>query len=330
MQRHRLWQKQHKVFNQYPEFKQHALRVISTERPSGAKDKSVRKFQEKQEYYQDANEDTIIYNLLQLIIKPERRVTKEASVQDSNVKDDEHSYTVEDWWDDGLAVEVNRQFRKTMLPNAYLDQGLEAVIAKALAKDDGMKDPKPDFIFGIKTDKYPRPDGTQHTNPLLAIVPKMHNAFLLVEGKSEKGEMSQAENQACRGGATLVNAARTLLAELGRKDVVGPDYDTYVYSVTMDAKVMDVWVNWAQVNEDGVARFHMNMIASKSLTDDGALPYLRRTLHNILDWGCIERSEMLKERYDMLYAHEKKVFEQRLADNQADKTSNGKKRPRIK
>ena len=327
MQSHRLWQKQRKLFDSFPEFKAHVRRVVNEERPSGAKKDSVEKLQEKQEYCQDANEDTILFNLLHLIAKESRQVAKEATVQDGSDQDREKSYEVREFWSDGVVVQVNRLFRNTTLPNAYLQSGLLEDIAKALAKQDGMTQPKPDYTYGIKTDKYLRKDGTQFTDELLDIVPKMHHAFLLVEGKSNKGAMTQGENQACRGGATLVNASRQLLAKLGRVDILGPDKDTFVYSVTMESKVMDIWVHWAEVRMNGKAHevhFHMNAIASKSLTDDEALPFLRRVLHNILDWGCLDRDRMLKEWYQSLDAYEKRLHDQRVADSQ--KTQDNKKR----
>ncbi len=125
----------------------------------------------------------------------------------------------------------------------------------------------------------------------------------------------------------MVNASRQLLAKLGRMDTLGPDQDTFIYSVTMESKVMDIWVHWAEVRKNGQGHevhFHMNAIASKSLTDDEALPFLRRILHNILDWGCLDRDGMLKEWYQSLDTHEKRLHDQRVADGQ--KTQDNKKR----
>lgn len=103
-----------------------------------------------------------------------------------------------------------------------------------------------------------------------------------------------------------------LLSELGVEDVVGPDSRTYIYSVTQDAKIMEIYVHWAEVGT-GPVRYHMNRICSKSLNDDSALEILRRALHNILDWGLVDRYEDLKQRYDMLYEKEKTDEQQRLA-----------------
>lgn len=326
MEKHMLFQGS-SAWDKYQDFKEHVRSVVYVPRPSGVKARSVKKLQEKSEFYKGANEDTILREILPLIIKPERRVYK----NDNGVTEkDVEQWTVGDYWEDGLGVEVNRLFRKMdLLPNAYLDLGLAKQLAEALAKEDGMKEPKPDCVYGIRPTRFPKPDGTLHTHPYLEIVHQIHQAFLIVEGKSEQGQISQAENQACRGAATLINAARMLLSDLGVKDVVGPDRRTYIYSVTQDAKIMEIYVHWAEVGP-GPVRYHMNRICSKSLNDDSALEILRRALHNILDWGLVDRYEDLKQRYDMLYEKEKADEQQRLAAQQAagsPAAKRGSKRP---
>ena len=313
MEKHMLFQGS-SAWDNYPDFKQHVRSVVHVTRPSGVKARSVKKLQEKSEFYKGANEDTILREILPLIIKPERRVYK---IGNDVTEKDVEQWTVEDYWEDGLGVEVNRLFRKMdLLPNAYLDLGLAKQLAEALAKEDGMKEPKPDCVYGIRPTRFPKPDGTLHTHPYLEIVRQIHQAFLIVEGKSEQGQISQAENQACRGAATLINAARMLLSELGVDDVVGPDSRTYIYSVIQDAKIMEIYVHWAEVGT-GPVRYHMNRICSKSLNDDSALEVLRRALHNILDWGLVDRYEDLKQRYDILYEKEKTDEQRRLAAQQA-------------
>lgn len=312
MEKHMLFQGS-SAWDKYPDFKEHVRSVVNMPRPSGVKARSVKKLQEKSEFYKGANEDTILREILPLIIKPERRVYKNGN---DFIEKDVEQWAVDDYWEDGLGIEVNRLFRKMdLLPNAYLDLGLAKKIAEALVKEDGMKEPKPDCVYGIRPTRFPKPDGTLHTHPYLEIVHQIHQAFLIVEGKSEQGQISQAENQACRGAATLINAARMLLSELGVEDVVGPDSRTYIYFVTQDAKIMEIYVHWAEVGT-GPVRYHMNRICSKSLNDDSALEMLRRVLHNILDWGLVDRYEDLKQRYDMLYEKEKMDEQQRLVVQQ--------------
>ena len=63
-------------------------------RPSGVKARSVKKLQEKLEFYKGANEDTILREILPLVMKPERRVYKNGN---SVTAKDVEQWTVEDY-----------------------------------------------------------------------------------------------------------------------------------------------------------------------------------------------------------------------------------------
>ena len=71
------------------------------------------------------------------------------------------------------------------------------------------------MVYGLKSEKHSIAVGTE-VPPcilnLLEIVTKVRHAFLIIEGKSHAGSAAVAENQARRGGATLVKAARKLRA----------------------------------------------------------------------------------------------------------------------
>ena len=153
-------------------------------------------------------------------------------------------------WDDGLAVKVNCEFRKSFLPARDNDEEL----TKAMAKVDGMINSKPDHIYGLRIDHYPIPHDvtlSAHINSLLEVVPTLHHPFFIIEGRSNSGSKAEVENQACRGGATLVKAARELLEKIGTRstEATGPDQQTFVYSATLSPGLIDIWVHWAEVRE---------------------------------------------------------------------------------
>ena len=124
----------------------------------------------------------------------------------------------------------------------------------------------------------------------------------------------------------LVNAGRKLRERIGEDDVVGADLRTIVFSATLGPKTMEIWVHWAEVLEAGT-EFHMNMLASKSLADKHALPELRRSIHNILDWGCLTRMKELEDLYKRIHIWERVNFEQTIKASEAKEGGkNAKKR----
>ena len=227
--------------------------------------------------------------------------------QEGEKSGQEHEeYTVESFWDDGLAVKVDSEFRKGFLPT----KGKDEELSRAMAKVDGMTNPKPDFTYGLRIDHYPIPDDvtmSAYIDPLLEVVPILHHPFFIIEGKSDSGSKAEAENQACRGGAALINAARQLREKIGARDteVAGPDEQTYVYSATFIPGLMDIWVHWAEVRPMHRLLFHMHQLDSIALHIHGAPGKLRMIIHNILDWGCVDRSPQIQEVYNQIFEYER-------------------------
>ncbi|KAL9128763.1 MAG: hypothetical protein Q9175_007460 [Cornicularia normoerica] len=322
--------------DRYPEFKSVVEGIIAPERGSRMKPKSVQKFIEHRDYYQGMNEDSLLRNLIPLIIKqdymrklnPESEGTTMESVESEGREPlVEQQWVCREWFADGVATTVNSEFRKTLLPNKFTEE-LEDDLVKALAKDDGMKNAKPDYCYGIRIDKFSVPSDvilSSNMQYLLDVVPGMEHAFFIIEGKSNKGIMGDAQNQARRGGGTLVNAARKLLDCIGEPDIIGADSRTFVFSATMTSDVMDIYVHWAEVKEDQTL-FHMTHLKSKALRDEDLLPELRAILHNILSWGCIDRFSYLTTVREKLYTFESDETARLLAESTAKK---GNKRRRL-
>ena len=219
---------------------------------------------------------------------------------------EEPEFSVASFWDDGLAVKVDCQFRRSFLPAREKDEKL----TKAMAKVDGMTNPKPDYTYGLRIDHYAIPDDvilSAYIDFLLEVVPILHHSFFIIEGKSDSGSKAEAENQVCRGGATLVNAARQLLERIGARGIeaTGPDQRTFIYSATLSPGLMDISVHWAEVREKARPIFHMHRLDSIPLYGAGAVGRLRRITHNILDWGCVDRSPQIQEVYSQIFAYER-------------------------
>ena len=320
MQQHGLIQDDQKAFERYPMFKQEIERILGADRTSEMKEKQIREFKVTHQRVQFLNEDTVLQNLLPMIIKNKYAIRKEPGGQDGGGSPDNAGqaqmdettnsklqdgsvYTTRLWSDDGLGITMNSEFRKTFLPNQYMEMGFEAELAKALAKSEGMKNPKPDFCYGLTPDTLPTPAGIMLGGAIttaLHIAKGLVHPFLIVEGKSDQGETAQAQNQACRGGATLVHASRILYEKAGEPDISGADPRSVIFSVVMLPALMKIFVHWAEVLDSSVT-YHMNRLATRCFEEDEQLRDLRRMLHNILNWGCNTRRNSLERLHKKIY-----------------------------
>lgn len=207
--------------------------------------------------------------------------------------------------DEHIIVTRDSALEKTLLPSKYSKSGFQVTLDKALEKYDGMKNNgRPDYIYGIQREMFPIPDEDAlppAVTTLLEIARGMHHPFLLIEGKAGQGSSAEAENQACRGGATLVNAARMLKAIVGlEQSTIGADPASFLFSVTMSPNTLDIWVHWCHF--DGrEERFHMNNVASWTLKRPNTLWEIRQMLHNILEWGANNRYAKRKALHDAIH-----------------------------
>lgn len=366
------------VLQKYPKFEKMVQKILNRKRESSINPDSAKKFHEVNRYYEKANENTFLHNILPIIIKPGRTVKsrvradaleldQEAQYQIQVQKDEEdekgqkagaerhvgkedtpsgtehtleqvaeqegeksvqehEEYTLESFWDDGLAIKIDCEIRKGFLPIKEKDEEL----SRAMAKVDGMTNPKPDFTYGLRIDNHSIPDDmavSASIDYMLEVVPFLHHPFFIIEGKSDSGSKAEAENQACRGGAALINAARQLREKIGAQatEAAGPDEQTYIYSATLSPGLMDFWVHWLEVRKMHRPLFHMHHLESVALRSDGAPGKLRMITHNILDWGCMDRLPQIQELYNQIFEYERTTSAENRRQ-QAEKTPTKKRR----
>ena len=214
---------------------------------------------------------------------------------------------VVDFDDDDIIANINVEFTGHLLPSWKLDY-VDA-ITKKLAKTAGMTNPKPDFVYGIREDRFPPNNETlsSYLKALIGVVPGMIHPFLLVEGKSRAGVAADAENQAIRGGATLVRARRELHARVlldKNAEPEGPDFSSFVFSCTITPQVATIWVHWCH-HAGSVDTYHMNEVSDHLLSRHNELISLRQNVHNIMDWGGLTRLEANKKLISDLFLVEK-------------------------
>lgn len=307
---------------------------------------SVQRFYERRLEYANENEDSVLANLIPLLIRDQymkkldaqgeeyQRLKAEKSNQmarkaPQSIIDNEDEFVQRDWFSEGVKFKVNAEFKRDLLPNVYESGELGTALTKALSKSDGMLNPKPDYCFGLRKSVLDglRPQGliiNGEISYILEVVSQMDHPFFIIEGKSNQGIVTDAENQARRGGATLVNAGRLLLAKTSDGPSFlakeGADDRTFVFSATMTPHEISIFIHWAEVvsspeqghtgsSTTGADRsspcrrtlYHMTYLDTMLLRQPKRLPEYRAILHNILEWGCVHRLPSLQKlRKDLL------------------------------
>lgn len=265
---------------------------------------SIKTYKYRQKAYRTTNERTWMRQMMPLLVKDSFRVPVAGYGHPAEPK----QYTTETWESHGLIVTTETDFHRATHPNGYINMEFDHELANALAKEDGLTNPRPDECYGFATNYFAQPDDplwTTETMALQEISPFMHHPFLVVEGKGASGNPIDAENQAQRDGACLITAARLLLQDMGEPGGLGADLRTMVFSVTLGVDICKVWVHWAEARAHST-KIHMNRVKSTSLDDDDALGKIRGHLHNILHWGLIARLPELKAFHGKLRACEPK------------------------
>ena len=331
-----------KALKKYPEFHGTVLDIVNGERYSEMKQRSIERVQHYGYLCDETNEATFLHTILPLILKVDRTVKLEqnepagnslelAGDGDGVVQDPQPGrvYGSRDWREDGIFAVVDQDFRKDSLPHCFADEDL----ARIMKKVDGMTTPRPDRCYGLAANWIRGPQGVQldaELQALLETCPHLSHPFFLIEGKSNNGSKIDAQNQARRGGASLVNAARQLLKKIGELPLIanGVDDRNFVFSATIYPGGMGIWVHWAEL-ENGSPWFHMNLLKSLSLDDPKHISDSRSILNNIMCWGCDLDKRRLKELHQKVYAwqiQETARLQEENRLNKAEKES--RKRPR--
>ena len=298
---------------------------------------SVHSFKKRLSQYQSRKEDSFLAACLPLLIKNGRNVRVdprkdgiEAGEQHDPEEIEENTtpgyrYLLREWEEDGIVTAVGEEFRRGFLPSPFPND-----LVKEMRKVDGMTNAKPDRCYGLIPHMFPAPSVQIYRDPaiidMIALLDSLYHAFFFIEGKSNGGIMAAAENQARRGGATLVFSMREWLSEIKVPDVgPGADNRTFVFSATMTPELILIWVHWAEILPDGTVNYHMDYLESCAFRDDERIPKIRQTIHNIFSWGSTDRVTKLKPYHDQMYVYFRAQQKERVrkrAEAAANKSPN--------
>ncbi|KAL9582114.1 MAG: hypothetical protein Q9203_005626 [Teloschistes exilis] len=331
-----LLQGDESAINRYAEVLQAAKAVVDRPRDSFPHDQDVELFGAKLERCRDANEHTFLNQILPFFIKETRCVpachsraseftvlqrvlieqSAETSMNNESEADPAKLARVADlteseervsisFFRSGMIELTNRDFSRT-LPFFHDDTLFDKDLNKDMEKDAHVTNPRPDRTYGVDLTTVIWPEGfilPAKVQLLMEVVRSCLHIFLILEEKSFGGNIVEARNQVCRGGAITINTERQLRKKLGMLEKARPDLNTFMISVVLIDQIWEVWILWAELHAPDPKRpekplrrptYHMNCVFVEALAKEGGLRIVRRVLHNIMDWVVGERLEKLR------------------------------------
>ncbi|KAM0796488.1 hypothetical protein BDR22DRAFT_893174 [Usnea florida] len=260
----------------------------------------------------DTGEFSYFKILKPLFIKDDRLVeTKKRNFAEEII------YRSKAWADDGLDDKSDVPFVR-----GILFQDLQRTEAQL-----GLTNPKPDFTFGFKDPANPprtTPRLSSANTTLIKMAESLRHPFFVVENKSTQDPIEEAENQAIRSGAALVEARRQLennARPVGETENEGIDMNSFAFSCCWVPQYANIFVHWYELrkeeppidpfdgptneaagNNDATEQsdtyssiWHMNLVQGYSFGREEDMKEFRRDIDNILDWGVSpERKEALR------------------------------------
>ena len=268
-----------------------ALALIQDQRYSPKNEARINKFVKARKAEQFSNEKTFIDAIWKIIVRSKRTVKQKAKDQD----EEDETVLVKYWDLDGLRRQSDQPFARGTVPlvDTSDDPDLEAL----LEKKPGIPNPVPDLAYGLDEDSFSAKENltNQYLEMIAALSPGMYHTFFVLEFKGYQGTIVDAENQACRGGAAIVQATRTMEVEAGL--VIGNnEYNdgSFAFSLAMDPNDAKLYVHWAEYSQSPKIIYHMQMLDSFCLKLPPQVDRLRVTLNNVLDWGVLQRQAYIK------------------------------------
>ncbi|KAG8527256.1 uncharacterized protein KY384_008000 [Bacidia gigantensis] len=337
------------AIQEYPNFWAHIKQIVVPVRTSATKMPEHSK-QKEQARFNAAIEDTRAYEdtFLETVLPMLAKATFEASPQTKTQieqrekekagkrQDPTLSFNLADeneWQRHGLMKATKTPYIKNQVKTKI--QAVLTVLKDYKGDAWALTDPVLDRTLGfhVKYFDYTKPKRLFPPSEvfiLFEVCPLLHHPFCIFEGKGSGGDLTELTMQGLRDGATLVTVHRELRHRFaGMNDNESrnrdpnnsgsfPDWSTFVFTFTLSAGCFEVYVNWAEVMQDGSIVDHMNLIKSVSLRDDESRELGSRWLHNVIEWGLFtRRQELLLMRHNIYNKELKKQKQPILTNDEA-------------
>ncbi|KFY89252.1 hypothetical protein V500_05837 [Pseudogymnoascus sp. VKM F-4518 (FW-2643)] len=270
-----------------PDFKAEVLSIVSGERMSAMKPQSTKRFRSDFNDVKSRNEATLHGRMMPHMIKPGRTVSGEENAED----------LYKEFQEDGLDRNIDADFsaRCVPIPPSYASE-------KNIEQLFGVKNPKPDYAFGFSPSTFTTDEKLllQRYDTSYALSKGILSPFFIMEWKGSRGAMQDCAVQARRGGVAIVNARRQIHAStIPDYDYSTPDLATIAFSCAMTSELAYIAVHWCQRVDDNDC-WYMAIVKRFFMEEDDHIQMLRRYLHNIIDWGLLERRNSIQEELRVL------------------------------
>ena len=268
-------------------FIRRADRLVSEDRNSPMTPDQLRWVKEAYDLTHKRNEATFLAKFWSELITKTRTVKQEVEGLPRTRKE---------WHADYVLANYDQEFQKDIVDEIKSTNNNEQLLLDAMPK---VKTPKPDVVYGL----FPGDWCTKEENDAILrfgrySMPshKLISPWFLVEGKSYNGSLEEGEVQAMRGGAALNASFRRLDKEAGTIFTGdGPDERSMVYSLVFGPLYARINIHWAHLKDGEVVAYYTHRLKWYTMAHPDAWEDVRKAVHNILDWGAVERKAMIKK-----------------------------------
>lgn len=280
------------AIKRYPEVRKRAVQIIARTRNSPVKPEWQVNLTEVRDQYAVRNETTWIIKFWHALVNPERNIKE---------KDEHGSYLEPEAWKSVawkksfLDDNWNADLRTGSVPTLHTD---DLNIQELLASLPRVTNPRPDIAFGLTEEAFSEAENVVNNRYQMysQVSQGIYHSFLIVETKSN-GTIEDAENQACRGGASLVCATRLMLRDSdpnGTTTKTGADLASIAFSIALVPTVAHIFCHWAEVKSADEVVYHMHMIEAFAVRNKESAFAFHSAINNILDWGTDERKVQMQ------------------------------------
>ena len=182
------------AFERCPGFKEKIDRLFARERPSRMSDQSAKAAVKTLYKHYAQNEKTLFREFRPHVIKSTRTVSTLKRGMEGEIIRILQAYD-----DDGLMVIEDCPFVKDLVPGKNYTSEEKAM---------GLTEPRPDLTYGIQKPEFPPTIEAKlkmRCQAWRSVAPGMDWPFFVIEHRGCEDSIAQAENQAIRDGAVLVN-----------------------------------------------------------------------------------------------------------------------------
>lgn len=301
-----MLQQDKKAYAKYPDLKELVRSIIGLDRGSVMPASTAQQLAEIRQMHEKSDEMTYLVPFITKLIA-DTRMVKPTEIADHI--EASQQWIARPWTEEMLRPAYQQGFKIETLPTLETSNKVHREMLKDFPR---VTKPIPDLLFGLFRQAFTSSERLTNSGHYgcVEVSDQSAHSFFLIECKTQS-PLADAINQACRGGAALVNARRYFNALAEPKPSTSepagtapqPPFEPYAdlksiaFSMELDLRVAWIYVHWAEVQVDKPVRYHMNMVASHGLADDEGEVFLplRRHVDNILDWGTLKRKREIQE-----------------------------------